>query len=69
MHTRFLTAARSLKTTDSRVDAPTDRERIVTEPVPDDAIVYMCPICCREGHATELIEHRVGCAIKRLRKD
>lgn len=54
---------------DSHVDASTDRERIATEPVPDGAIVFMCPICFREGHAAELIEHRVDCVIKRLTKD
>jgi hypothetical protein len=43
-----------------------DRERIRAEPIRDDGITYMCPVCLEEGPKPQLIAHNKDCTyIKR----
>ncbi len=42
-------------------DASEGRDRIQTEAVPDNGMLYMCPLCLEEGFRPSLIVHRPEC--------
>ncbi|MGZ4926381.1 MAG: hypothetical protein ACXV4B_08025 [Halobacteriota archaeon] len=45
-----------------RVDASLNGDRLKLEPMPNDAMRYVCPMCLEEGFKPSVIQHRPDCA-------